>query len=147
MRELPSPAWESTSATSSRAARATGRGPDRAGALNACAVRRVGRSPGWPCASTAPETVPGKRSAGLLLYRRRRDACEVFLVHPGGPFWQARDSGAWSIPKGEFNEEAVMRRVNEHMSAGADHVCVQVLTADLTAYPREQWRRVASALQ
>jgi probable F420-dependent oxidoreductase len=45
------------------------------------------------------------------------------------------------------DEEAVMRRVNEHMSAGADHVCVQVLTADLTAYPREQWRRVASALQ
>ena len=45
------------------------------------------------------------------------------------------------------DEEAVMRRVNEHLSAGADHVCVQVLTADLTAYPREQWRRVASALQ
>ena len=51
--------------------------------------------------STVPETVPGKHSAGLLLYRRRPDACEVFLVHPGGPFWQARDSGAWSIPKGE----------------------------------------------
>ena len=45
------------------------------------------------------------------------------------------------------DEEAVTRRVNEHLSAGADHVCVQVLTADLTAYPREQWRRVASALQ
>ena len=45
------------------------------------------------------------------------------------------------------DEEAVMRRVNEHLSAGADHVCVQVLDADLTAYPREQWRRVASALQ
>ena len=45
------------------------------------------------------------------------------------------------------DEEAVMRRVNEHLSAGADHVCVQVLTADLTAYPREQWRRIASALQ
>ncbi len=45
------------------------------------------------------------------------------------------------------DEEAVLRRVNEHMSAGADHVCVQVLTADLTAYPREQWRRLAAALQ
>ncbi len=45
------------------------------------------------------------------------------------------------------DEEAVMRRVSEHLSAGADHVCVQVLTADLSAYPREQWRRVASALQ
>ena len=45
------------------------------------------------------------------------------------------------------DEEAVSRRVNEHLSAGADHVCVQVLTADLRAYPREQWRRVAAALQ
>jgi probable F420-dependent oxidoreductase len=45
------------------------------------------------------------------------------------------------------DEEAVSRRVNEHLSAGADHVCVQVLTADLGAYPREQWRRVATALQ
>lgn len=45
------------------------------------------------------------------------------------------------------DEEAVSRRVNEHLSAGADHVCVQVLTADLTAYPLEQWRRVAAALQ
>ncbi len=45
------------------------------------------------------------------------------------------------------DEEAIARRVNEHLSAGADHVCVQVLTADLTAYPREQWRRVAAALQ
>ena len=45
------------------------------------------------------------------------------------------------------DEEAVLRRVNEHMSAGADHVCVQILTADLTAYPREQWRRLAAALQ
>lgn len=47
------------------------------------------------------ESVPGKRSAGLLVYRRRVGACEVFLVHPGGPFWQAKDLGAWSIPKGE----------------------------------------------
>lgn len=45
------------------------------------------------------------------------------------------------------DEEAIARRVNEHLSAGADHVCVQVLTADLTAYPREQWRRLADALQ
>lgn len=38
-------------------------------------------------------------SAGILLYRRGR-ALEVFLVHPGGPFWRAKDLGAWSIPKG-----------------------------------------------
>ncbi|HLU38145.1 MAG TPA: NUDIX domain-containing protein, partial [Planctomycetota bacterium] len=39
------------------------------------------------------------RSAGLLLYRRRR-VLEVFLVHPGGPFFARKDAGAWSIPKG-----------------------------------------------
>jgi predicted NUDIX family NTP pyrophosphohydrolase len=46
-----------------------------------------------------------KKSAGLLMYRRRGDVLEVFLVHPGGPFWATKDNGAWSIPKGEFTEE------------------------------------------
>ena len=44
-----------------------------------------------------------KASAGLLLYRRR-DALEVFLVHPGGPFWIKKDAGAWSLPKGEIGK-------------------------------------------
>ena len=44
-----------------------------------------------------------KISAGLLLYRRRGEL-EVFLVHPGGPFWAKKDAGAWSIPKGEIGE-------------------------------------------
>ncbi len=43
-----------------------------------------------------------KTSAGLLMYRRRSGALEVFLVHPGGPFWQKKDAGSWSIPKGEY---------------------------------------------
>ena len=43
------------------------------------------------------------------------------------------------------DEDAIMRRVTEHRSAGADHVCVQVLTADPQAFPREQWRRIAAA--
>lgn len=42
-----------------------------------------------------------RHSAGILPYRRRGGALEVFLVHPGGPFWAKRDAGAWSIPKGE----------------------------------------------
>lgn len=46
-----------------------------------------------------------KQSAGLLLYRRNRDGIEVFLVHPGGPFWSKKDLGAWSIPKGEYKED------------------------------------------
>jgi predicted NUDIX family NTP pyrophosphohydrolase len=45
---------------------------------------------------------PARRSAGLLLYRRPAGRLEVLLVHPGGPFWQKKDLGAWSIPKGEF---------------------------------------------
>jgi predicted NUDIX family NTP pyrophosphohydrolase len=44
-----------------------------------------------------------KVSAGLLMYRRRGGALEVFLVHPGGPFWARKDAGAWSIPKGELD--------------------------------------------
>lgn len=43
-----------------------------------------------------------RRSAGLLLHRRRGDQLEVLLVHPGGPLWARRDVGAWSIPKGEY---------------------------------------------
>ncbi|RDH79162.1 TIGR03620 family F420-dependent LLM class oxidoreductase [Mycolicibacterium moriokaense] len=45
------------------------------------------------------------------------------------------------------DEAAVIGRVNEHLSAGADHVCVQVLTADLNSYPRDEWRRIAAALR
>jgi predicted NUDIX family NTP pyrophosphohydrolase len=47
---------------------------------------------------------PKKTSAGILLYRRRNEALEVFLVHPGGPFWAKKDLGAWSLPKGEIEE-------------------------------------------
>ena len=43
-----------------------------------------------------------KESAGIVLYRYRDSRLEIFLVHPGGPFWKNKDSGAWSIPKGEF---------------------------------------------
>ncbi len=54
------------------------------------------------------------RSAGTLVYRKRAGAIEVLLVHPGGPFWQKRDLGAWSIPKGEYADhedaEATARR-------------------------------------
>ena len=45
-----------------------------------------------------------KRSAGLLLFRRRA-GLEVLLAHPGGPFWARRDAGAWSIPKGEYDAD------------------------------------------
>ncbi|HVT33196.1 MAG TPA: NUDIX domain-containing protein [Rhodanobacteraceae bacterium] len=54
------------------------------------------------------------RSAGILMYRLRDGAIEVLLAHPGGPFWQRRDDGAWTIPKGEIGTdetpEAAARR-------------------------------------
>ena len=46
-----------------------------------------------------------RKSAGILLYRKREKQVEVFLVHPGGPFWKGKEDGAWSIPKGEFTDD------------------------------------------
>jgi predicted NUDIX family NTP pyrophosphohydrolase len=39
------------------------------------------------------------------MYRRREDEAEVFLVHPGGPYWAKKDQGAWTIPKGEYDDD------------------------------------------
>jgi predicted NUDIX family NTP pyrophosphohydrolase len=46
-----------------------------------------------------------KRSAGLLMFRTSNDQLEVFLVHPGGPLWTKKDKGAWTIPKGEYEQD------------------------------------------
>lgn len=46
-----------------------------------------------------------KRSAGILVYRIKNNQIEIFLEHMGGPYWQKKDEGAWSIPKGEYTEE------------------------------------------
>jgi predicted NUDIX family NTP pyrophosphohydrolase len=46
-----------------------------------------------------------KRSAGVLLFRDGGDATEFLLVHPGGPFWAKKDAGAWSIPKGQIEDD------------------------------------------
>jgi predicted NUDIX family NTP pyrophosphohydrolase len=45
-----------------------------------------------------------KESAGILVFRRGASGLEVLLAHPGGPFWARKDSGAWSIPKGEIED-------------------------------------------
>jgi predicted NUDIX family NTP pyrophosphohydrolase len=72
-------------------------------------------------------------SAGLLLYRRRSGGLELFLAHPGGPFWKGRDAGAWTIPKGlaepgeelldaacrEFREETGLQPEGPFISLGA----------------------------
>ncbi|MDP9048805.1 MAG: NUDIX domain-containing protein [Bacteroidota bacterium] len=58
-----------------------------------------------------------KQSAGILLYRRNDNHLQVFLVHPGGPFFKNKDMGAWSIPKGEFlpDEEPFIAAKREFM--------------------------------
>lgn len=59
-----------------------------------------------------------KKSAGILAYRKGVSGLEVFLMHPGGPYWKNKDLGAWSIPKGEIadnedEEEAAKREFEE----------------------------------
>jgi predicted NUDIX family NTP pyrophosphohydrolase len=89
-----------------------------------------------------------KRSAGLLLYRRRNDSFEVFLVHPGGPFWAKKDLGSWSIPKGEYAEDedplsAARREFEEETSFPAPQNCIalgevkQAGGKDVTAWAAE----------
>ena len=58
-----------------------------------------------------------KQSAGILLYRKVDHQLQVFLVHPGGPFFRNKDDGAWSIPKGEFldDEDALAAARREFM--------------------------------
>jgi predicted NUDIX family NTP pyrophosphohydrolase len=46
----------------------------------------------------------GKLSAGILMFGKRDSMVQAFLVHPGGLFWQRKDAGACSIPKGEYKE-------------------------------------------
>jgi predicted NUDIX family NTP pyrophosphohydrolase len=63
-----------------------------------------------------------KRSAGILLFRRRAAEIEVLLVHPGGPFWSKKDDGAWFIPKGELEEgeeplHAALREFREELGS------------------------------
>ncbi len=66
----------------------------------------------------------GSVSAGLLLFRRSAGMLEVFLAHPGGPFWASRDAGAWTIPKGRVDEgedllDAARREFTEETSLTA----------------------------
>jgi predicted NUDIX family NTP pyrophosphohydrolase len=64
--------------------------------------------------------VTGRRSAGLLLFRRTGTGLEVLLGHMGGPFWARRDAGAWTVPKGEYGPgesawEAARREFREEL--------------------------------
>ncbi len=70
-----------------------------------------------------------KQSAGILLFRRKGEQIEFFLVHPGGPFFAKKDLGFWTVPKGELNEgedalTAAIREFKEEtgQSLGCDFI-------------------------
>ncbi len=69
-----------------------------------------------------------KKSAGIVLYRFTNNQIEFLLLHPGGPFWAKKDLGAWSIPKGEFedNEDPLTvakREFNEELERQLMGIC------------------------
>jgi len=69
-----------------------------------------------------------RQSAGILLFRRAGGIVQFLLVHPGGPFWSKKDEGAWSIPKGLYEEpenaiDAARRELREEIGL--------TITADL----------------
>jgi predicted NUDIX family NTP pyrophosphohydrolase len=73
-----------------------------------------------------------KRSAGILLYRLEDGEPRVLLVHPGGPYWAKRDLGAWTIPKGEYEEGesarvCALREMGEELGAGAPALTAEQL--------------------
>jgi predicted NUDIX family NTP pyrophosphohydrolase len=77
--------------------------------------------------------VPAPHSAGILLYRRVRDAIEVLLIKPGGPFWHGKDAGAWMIPKGmvepgETADAAALREFEEETGTKLTDVPVPLAT-------------------
>ena len=73
-----------------------------------------------------------RNSAGRLMYRRKEKHIEVFLIHPGGPFWKGKDTGAWSIPKGEYTSEdplaAARREFEEETGHKAEGNFIELTT-------------------
>src|ERR1700712_4284229 len=73
-----------------------------------------------------------KKSAGIILYRQKKaKALEIFLVHPGGPFWKNKDLGAWSIPKGEFTGQedpltAAKREIKEETGISCSGIFLEL---------------------
>jgi predicted NUDIX family NTP pyrophosphohydrolase len=87
-----------------------------------------------------------RRSAGILLHRAGPDGREVLLVHPGGPFWAKRDDGAWSIPKGEYDDgeeplAAALREFEEEIGSALQHAGDLIELGEV----RQRNRKVVSA--
>src|SRR5512134_2479892 len=86
-------------------ARSARRGAAWRGRLTDGLRQRCPRGPSGSIGGSAGEGAMARKSAGLLMFRRRPGGrVEVLLAHPGGPFWARKDEGAWSLPKGEYGE-------------------------------------------
>lgn len=71
------------------------------------------------------DVVAAKRSAGILLFRLEAGVPRVLLVHPGGPYWAKKDLGAWTIPKGEYEQgelarDCALRELGEELGAAPE---------------------------
>lgn len=84
-----------------------------------------------------------RKSAGILLYRVKNGELEVFLVHPGGPYWQHKDAGAWTIPKGEFTNEdpfqCALREFKEETGTQLSATAFTELTPVLQKAGKQVW--------
>ena len=85
-----------------------------------------------------------KRSAGILLYRKGREGLQVLLAHPGGPFWTNRDKGAWSIPKGEFDETEDAQAAARRELLEETGIVVSVPLMELGTYRQPSGKRVSA---
>lgn len=77
-----------------------------------------------------------KTSAGLLMYRYKNKILEVFIAHPGGPYYATKDEGAWDIPKGEVNDseeliDAAQREFHEETGLRAQAPFIPLGTVTL----------------
>ena len=80
-----------------------------------------------------------KTSAGILMYRGRGERLEVFLVHPGGPFWARKDQGAWTIPKGEpAAGEEPLAALSNGVAAALRYLVLRLRAEGLSDVPGEK---------
>src|SRR5512145_2039644 len=70
-----------------------------------------------------------KKSAGILMFRTTTGELELLLVHPGGPFWEKKDEHAWSIPKGEFDDEDPLEAAKRELAEETGVLCEGELIA------------------
>ena len=80
-----------------------------------------------------------KESAGLLIYRFKNGKLQVFLIHPGGPFYKSKDTGVWSIPKGEVDTDedplnAAIRELKEETGFDAHGPFVKLTPVKQSPY-------------